>query len=131
MEIKEIILKNILIRYKILEWLYLLNQEDKFTNLGGIINQIGYPKEEILSNLKFLRDEKLIQYKENINREPIAKGWGTGIKITDDGQRFIEEIELSKKGRGKKASQWLLANASWIIQYLPQVIKLIMGGAGN
>ena len=53
--IREIILKNNLIRYKILEFLYLLNQEEKFARLGWIINKTNYSKEEIKPNLRFLK----------------------------------------------------------------------------
>ena len=122
--IKNTILKNQLIRYKILAWLYQLNQENRLTGLNGLCNNLNYKKDEILPNLKFLKKEGLITYKENLNKEPVL-GWGTGVKATADGLRFIEEIKLSKKTKGKQISQWIKSNASWIVLYIPKLIELI------
>jgi len=122
--IKDTILKNQLIRYKILVWLYQLNQENKLTSLDGICNNLNYKKDEILPNLKFLKEKGLIKYKENLNKEPVL-GWGVGVKATAEGLKFIEEIELLKKTKGKPISQWIKSKASWIVPYIPKLIELI------
>lgn len=119
MEIKEIILKNILIRYKVLEFLYLANQDNKRPSFKEIIENLNFTELEINQQMKFLEKEGLA------NDERRCDGKPYNIKITSEGQRFIEEIELSKESKGKKISQWLLVNASWIIPYIPKILELI------
>ncbi|MCD6547390.1 MAG: hypothetical protein J7K22_02445 [Nanoarchaeota archaeon] len=111
--------KNNITRYKILEFLYLKNQESKTVN-SQEVTSIGFSKEEVSTNLKFLKDEGLVDYISTFGSFPFV-----GIKITSKGIRLIEEIYLSKKNK-KNISNWIKVNASWMIPSLIEIIKLVI-----
>ncbi|GBE20330.1 MAG TPA: hypothetical protein ENG87_03760 [Candidatus Pacearchaeota archaeon] len=119
---KDLILENILIRYKILGFLYLLNQENKRASFKEIVQKLSCSEVNINQQMKFLEEENLIIDIRMVNGKPL------NIKITSEGQRLVEEIELQKKVKGKDIGKWLLINAPWIVQYLPQIIELIKKG---
>ena len=118
---KEIILENNLIRYEILRVLYLRNHNSQPRNYEEMIKEIGdYPVEKINKNLEFLKDERLVDYLRTF-------GAYKGPKITSDGIKLIEEIELQKKEKGNKVRLWIVNNASWIIPSILEIIKLANG----
>lgn len=130
-EIKELAKENAIVRYKILEFLYLVNQENKKTRWESIANRLEVQKEEIKSNLRFLKDEKLIGYRQDINENPIF-AWGPkgGIFIEGKGIKLIDEIELQRKGGIKKLKNWALNNASWIVPAISYIIKFFTKSNG-
>lgn len=127
-EIGKLIAQNNLIRYNILKFLYIVNQESKKTGLEGIVNDLGLPEENVKTNLKFLKGECLVEYIENINGEPIL-AWGQkgGVGITSKGMELIEEIELQKSEKNKKIRKWILDNASWIVSSILKIIEMLNG----
>lgn len=116
---KDLMEKNIKIRYRILELLYLKNQENKRPSFQEIIETLKFTEIEINQQMKFLEGEDLIKDIRRLDGKPYS------ITITSKGQRFIEEVELSKKSKGKKVSQWLLTYVPWIVPYIPKILEWI------
>ncbi len=129
--IKDLIKNNAILRYKILAFLYLVNQENKKTSWEGLANRLKVQKEEIKSNLKFLKNEKLIGYPQDINENPIL-AWGQrgGIFIKSKGGELIGEIGRKRdEGKGELKS-WALNNASWIVPAISHIFKLFAKSNG-
>ncbi len=125
-KMKEIIQKNNLIRYKILEQLYLANQDGKQLGFESLIQKLDFSKNDINQNMKFLEEEGLIDDYRMVDGNPIA------IRITSEGMKLIEEIEILKQNKkGSKvyrdALKRLSINASWIIPSIIGIIKLLSG----
>jgi len=123
--VKTIVEENIIIRVKILELLYLVNQENKKTNLKGISNKLNIEEEKLKPNLKFLRDENLIDYPQDINGNPIS-AWGQrgGIFITNKGIEIAEELIRKKKEGIKKFTGWAIRNVPWIVPVISRILKI-------
>ena len=81
--------------------------------------------------MKFLKDEKLIGYPQDMNGNPIsAFGQRGGIFIENKGNKLIEEINKEGNKGIKKLTSWALNNASWIIPAIPFIIKFFTKGNG-
>ncbi len=127
--IKSISEENAIMRIKILEFLYLVNQENKKTNWDGTSNKLNVEKNKLKPNLKFLKDKNLIGYPQNINGDPVS-AWGPkgGIFITSDGVELIEEINGKRKEGIKKFTEWATKNASWVVPAISYIIKHVILG---
>jgi len=120
---KSIIQKNNMIRYKILEMLYLANQEGKRLNFGEMVETLEFSEVEINQNMKFLEEEYLVEDIRRLDGNPYS------IKITSSGIGLIEKIEILKQNKKrnliyKNALTWLKINASWIAPSIIEIIKL-------